>query len=261
MLPVVTVESAKVQGGPPAIVVTLICLAAAAVFTILSVMYFIYKKRNNKALYYVIILTNLAILAAFVTTTTYSVIKQTSDSISKQQTEESITQSNKLIKPVKIVDIEKIKSLTPAAEDSSDPTLIIYEKDRMQIDSFYSYRIKDTSDQNSYIETNYIVYSDTKYNLKFAVKHTFDDGMNNEMYNYLSMTNSQTVVDQMKSKVLSDNSLITSVYWNPEDAKTSHFYEYNITDADNIGITENYKKISGTLNEPVEEYIKYKYTQ
>ena len=210
-------------------------------------MYFIYKKRKNKALYYVIILTNLAILAAFVTSTTYSAIKQNNDRISKQQSEESITQSNKLIKPVKIVDTEKIKALIPSFKNYTP--LEQSEKDRLKIDSLYRYKTQDIYKPGSYIEKDYIVYLDAETNLKIAFDCTLDNDMYKHIHEYLFISKSKKIVDEMKSKLTSENMVITAIYLNYKYENPPHFYEYNVTDFSSLGIKDNYIKYSGYTSE------------
>lgn len=242
MIPIVTVNA---EGSDSARLWTVVTFTALTIiFIALSVMCFIYKKNSNKKIYYSIIITNAALLLLFILSYIISAINFSYNAMVEKRTEQLISKSNELIKPIAVTDPSVIHKITPSVD-----YIKWYREDGLEIESYYNYRTQDIYREGSYIDEYYIIYNDAKNNLKFAVKHTKDGGMEREIGRYLAIVSSQTIVDEIKSKMQSDNMVVTSVFWNENDKPTSHFYEYNVVRLDSIGRRSEYKKFSGTLKE------------
>lgn len=249
MVPVMTVNAEKKM---PIGLVILFFVAITLLFITLSIMYILNIKRNSKSIYYIVTITNLGLLALFLIYIAGSAVQFNINKASQISSEASITESNKLVKPIKITDETRIAKLTP--QFNNDKYVVGQtEKNRFTLESIYSYKTQNIYTPGEYKEKTYVVYIHKETGIKVAFDTTLED-MYSHIYKFLFMMNSKQIADEMKSKLTNDKMVITSMYWNYDFDEPSHFYEYNVTDTDNIGITANYKKFSGYVKNDVTPY-------
>lgn len=249
MIPVMTVNAEKKM---PIELVIFCCTALTVLFIVLSILYIINIKRPKKITYHIVTVTNLILLVLFSLSIIYSIIEFNVNKVSQILSENSITESNKLVKPIKVTDETIIKKLTP--QFNNDKYAVGQtEKNQFNLESIYSYKIQDIYTPGEYKEKTYVVYTHKETGIKVAFDTTLED-MYAHIYKFLFMMNSKQIVDEMKSKLTNDKMVVTSMYWKYDFDEPSHFFEYNVTDTDNIGITANYKKFSGYVKGDVKPY-------